>query len=194
VEQAPVILIRHGQSEFNVVYGKTRVDPGIRDPELTELGRRQALAAAETARNLGVHRVLSSPYTRALQTATIIADALDLPVLVDPHIGERAAFTCDIGTPRSALQAAWPQLNLGHITEIWWPEMEESEKALDLRGQAFRTRTLQGGDWKGTAVVSHWGFIRTLTGHRVGNCTVLRFNPLAPHPGGGTVVSQSDVC
>ena len=42
-----MILIRHGQSEFNVIYGKTRVDPGIRDPKLTELGRRQALAAAK---------------------------------------------------------------------------------------------------------------------------------------------------
>ena len=189
-----MILIRHGQSEFNVIYGKTRVDPGIRDPKLTELGRRQALAAAETVRSLGIHQVLTSPYTRALQTATIIAEALDLPVLVDPQIGERAAFTCDIGTPRSTLQAAWPQLKLDHLTEIWWPELEESEIALDLRGQAFRKRALQGGDWKGTAVVSHWGFIRTLTGHRVGNCTVLRFNPWASHPGGGTVVTDTDVC
>ena len=179
-----MILIRHGQSEFNVIYGKTRVDPGIRDPKLTELGRRQALAAAETVRSLGIHQVLTSPYTRALQTATIIAEALDLPVLVDPQIGERAAFTCDIGTPRSTLQAAWPQLKLDHLTEIWWPEMEESEIALDLRGQAFRTRALQGGDWKGTAVVSHWGFIRTL----------LRFNPWASHPGGGTAVTDSEVC
>ena len=39
-----MILIRHGQSEFNVVYGKTRVDPGIRDPRLTALGERQAQA------------------------------------------------------------------------------------------------------------------------------------------------------
>ncbi|MDD9906131.1 MAG: histidine phosphatase family protein [Rhodospirillaceae bacterium] len=189
-----MILIRHGQSEFNVVYGKTRIDPGIRDPKLTELGHRQARAAAETVRELGVHRIVSSPYTRALQTATIIAEALDLSVTVDPHIGERAAFTCDIGTPRSALQTAWPHLQLDHIEETWWPKMEESETALDLRGQAFRTRMHESGDWQGTAVVSHWGFIRTLTGHRVGNCTVLRFDPSAEHPGGGTVVSDTDVC
>ena len=61
-----MILIRHGQSEFNVIYGKTRVDPGIRDPKLTELGRRQALAAAETVRSLGIHQVLTSPYTLSL--------------------------------------------------------------------------------------------------------------------------------
>ena len=33
-----MILLRHGQSEFNVVYGVTRVDPGIEDPlDLTGL-------------------------------------------------------------------------------------------------------------------------------------------------------------
>jgi broad specificity phosphatase PhoE len=36
-----MILIRHGESEFNVIYKKTRVDPGIRDPKLTNLGYRQ---------------------------------------------------------------------------------------------------------------------------------------------------------
>ena len=31
-----MILIRHGESEFNVVFNKTRVDPGIPDPALTD--------------------------------------------------------------------------------------------------------------------------------------------------------------
>lgn len=189
-----MILIRHGQSEFNVVYGETRVDPGIRDPKLTALGERQARAAAETIRELDVRKLITSPYTRALQTATIIADILGLPLTVDPHIGERAAFICDIGTPRSALQTSWPKLDLNHIEEIWWPAMEESEEALDARGRDFRARMHRSGDWHGTVVISHWGFIRTLTGHRVENCTVLRFDPSSSHPGGGTVVSVIDVC
>ena len=37
-----MLLIRHGQSEFNVVYSVTRVDPGIRDPLLTATGRKAA--------------------------------------------------------------------------------------------------------------------------------------------------------
>ena len=41
-----MILLRHGQSEFNVAFNATRVDPGIPDPRLTEEGRRQARAAA----------------------------------------------------------------------------------------------------------------------------------------------------
>ena len=34
-----MILVRHGQSEFNAVYSVTRVDPGIPDPQLTDIGR-----------------------------------------------------------------------------------------------------------------------------------------------------------
>jgi broad specificity phosphatase PhoE len=42
-----MILIHHGQTEFNRVYSETRRDPGIRDPRLTALGRRQAAAVAQ---------------------------------------------------------------------------------------------------------------------------------------------------
>ncbi len=189
-----MILVRHGQSEFNVVYAKTRRDPGIRDPELTALGRRQALAAAETLAERGVKKLVASPYRRAIQTALIIGDAFKLEVAIDPEIGERAAFTCDIGTPRSALTEAWPALRLDHIEETWWPAIEESEDALDARGRAFRARMRDADDWRGVAIITHWGFIRTLTGHRVGNCSIVRFDPAAAHPGGGAVVSVSDVC
>jgi broad specificity phosphatase PhoE len=41
-----MILMRHGQSHFNARFGMTHVDPGLRDPGLTDLGRAQATAAA----------------------------------------------------------------------------------------------------------------------------------------------------
>ena len=40
-------VLRHGQSEFNVRFSQNRVDPGIEDPRLTDLGHRQAAEAAE---------------------------------------------------------------------------------------------------------------------------------------------------
>jgi hypothetical protein len=42
-----VILIRHGQTEFNGIFSVTRQDPGVRDPHLTDRGRRQARAVAQ---------------------------------------------------------------------------------------------------------------------------------------------------
>jgi broad specificity phosphatase PhoE len=189
-----VILMRHGQSHFNVHYGKTRQDPGLRDPGLTDLGRQQVADAARSLRQHPVREILASPYTRALETAEIVADVLGLPVTVDPVVGERAVFTCDIGTPRRALSERWPHLTLDHLADEWWPTLEESETALDARCRTFRARVAAGGAWQGILVVTHWGVIRALTGHRAENAELVRFDPSAAHPGGGTVVPLPDPC
>ena len=41
-----MFLLRHGQSYFNLHFNRTRMDPGIEDPELTPLGVEQAAGAA----------------------------------------------------------------------------------------------------------------------------------------------------
>ena len=106
--QPAMILLRHGQSEFNVHFTATRRDPGIVDPRLTPLGEQQAEAAAEALAGERISRIIASPYTRTLQTAAIVARRIDVPVLVNPIVRERYAFTCDIGTPRTELALAWP--------------------------------------------------------------------------------------
>jgi glucosyl-3-phosphoglycerate phosphatase len=175
-----MILIRHGQSEFNVIFSVTRKDPGIPDPRLTEEGKRQAQAAAETLRGHGLERLIASPYTRALETAEIVASALDLPISVEPLVGERAAFTCDIGSRPADLQARWPHLELDHLAEQWWPPHEEAEEGLSARCARFRAQMTERKDWQRVGVVTHWGFIRGLTGLTVPNCAVLRVNPHRP--------------
>lgn len=72
-----VVLVRHGQALSNL-------DPAPELPEeqldhLTDLGRGQARSAAEALRALGVARVLSSPATRARETAQEIATVLGAP-------------------------------------------------------------------------------------------------------------------
>ncbi|MCR9219470.1 MAG: phosphoglycerate mutase family protein [Alphaproteobacteria bacterium] len=190
-----MILVRHGESEFNVHFARTREDPGIRDPRLTEAGRRQAQAAAAF---LAAHRaetplrrLITSPYTRALETAEILADHLALPVEVEVQIGEHAFFSCDIGAPRSALVERWPGIAFDHLEETWWPERED-EAMVARRAEGFRRRAAALPDWPDVLVVSHWGFIRGLTGHRVPNAAVLRFDPLAPHPTGAEILHPAD--
>ena len=172
-----MILVRHGQSEFNVVFSETRQDPGIVDPGLTEEGVRQAEAAAETLAGHDLRRVLASPYTRTLHTANIIAKALDLPVAIEPLVRERYFFACDIGSPRSDLVERWGHFDFGALAERWWPEREEVEEELAARCQEFRTGMARTEDWRHILVVSHWGFIRGLTGEAVANGTVLPFQP-----------------
>ena len=76
-----MILLRHGQSEFNLHFSVTRRDPGIIDPRLTPLGHQQAEEAAVALADAGIERIITSPYTRALQTVAPIARALGIPVL-----------------------------------------------------------------------------------------------------------------
>jgi broad specificity phosphatase PhoE len=183
-----MIFVRHGQSEFNVVYSETRIDPGIEDPGITALGESQAIEAANHLANLGVSRLISSPYRRALQTATIIAEALNLSISVDPLVREHYAFSCDVGSPRSVLAEAWPRIDFSHIDEKWWPDQDETEDLVAARGSLFLDKTIGLHDRDSVAVVSHWGFIRGMTGLRVTNGSIVRVDK----SGRGMVVGPSN--
>jgi broad specificity phosphatase PhoE len=175
-----MILVRHGESHFNRHFGVTRRDPGIWDPGLTREGLGQARDAAKLVASLArATRILASPYWRTLQTAETLAEILDLEVIIEPSVREHAHFSCDIGTPRSTLSSRWPSFRFGELDEHWWPERGETEEQVRGRGQGFRRRMLESGSWQGTVVVTHWGFIRALTGQQVANGAVLSFDPHA---------------
>lgn len=174
-----MLLIRHGQSEFNAVFNRTRVDPGIRDPRLTEFGRAQAREISGELAAHGVGRIIASPYTRAIETALIIADRLGAPVEIDPGVGERAAFVCDIGSSPAELGRRFPTLDFGHLDDPWFHDHEalgrhETEAEIAARGAAFRARAAAFPDRSKVLVVTHWGFIRALTGLEVKNAEVVR--------------------
>ncbi len=172
-----MILLRHGQSHFNVVFSVTQEDPGVIDPRLTPEGRRQIAEVAAALGARGVRRILASPYWRTLETAQILAAALGLPVAIEPLIRERAYFTCDIGTPRSHLNGLWPEFDFGDLPERWWPDPEESEAELMARCERFRHQALAFDDWREVLVVTHWGFIRGLTGQEAANGAIVSFDP-----------------
>lgn len=177
-----MILLRHGQSEFNLHFTGTRVDPGIIDARLTPLGLEQAREAAHALRGEGIKRIITSPYTRALQTTAPVAQALGVPVLINPIVRERYAFACDIGTPRTDLARAWPEHDFSAVEEIWWPAIEEDAESIIGRAALFRAEMAALPDWANTLVVSHWGFVLTLTGTSITNGQWLRCDPTTPAP------------
>ena len=175
-----MILLRHGQSEFNLAFTQTRRDPGIVDPKLTPLGHQQAEAAAGALAGAGITRILASPYTRALQTAAPIAAALGLPVLIHPVVRERYAFTCDVGSPVSHLTEAFPDHDFSDLPETWWPDTHEDADGILARAAQFRAEMSARDDWAHTLVVSHWGFILSMTGISAENGHWLRCDPTTP--------------
>lgn len=85
-ERQPVrlLLARHGQTEWhhdNRYVSRT-------DIGLTETGRKQAQALARRVKGEGVDLVLSSPLTRAVETAKPAAEALGLALETDQKLRE----------------------------------------------------------------------------------------------------------
>lgn len=177
-----MIFLRHGQSEFNLHFTRTRVDPGIVDPKLTPLGHEQAEAAAEALAGRDIRRIVVSPYTRALQTAAPVARRLDLPLTVTPLVRERYAFACDVGSPVSELRQTFPDHAFHACDEVWWPAEEEPEHGVVARAAAFRAEQAAREDWPHTLVVSHWGFILSFTGVSVKNGEIIEADPTAAPP------------
>jgi broad specificity phosphatase PhoE len=64
------------------------------------------------------------------------------------------------------------------MAERWWPDIE-TETQLFERCRRFRTATSALEDWRHMLVVTHWGFIRGLTGREVENAAVVPYDPTA---------------
>jgi len=73
-----IIFVRHGQTAENLAH---RHQP--EHTPLTIVGRKQAVAAGERLYGTGVTHIISSPLVRTLQTASLIADQLDLIPSID---------------------------------------------------------------------------------------------------------------
>lgn len=70
-----IFLIRHGATDWNH-QGRRQ---GRRDVPLNDDGRAQMRRCADTLKGLNVGAILSSPLSRATESATILSEALDFP-------------------------------------------------------------------------------------------------------------------
>ena len=95
-------LIRHGETILTPERKFSGVGP--LDPVLTEKGRAQAVAVAESAKKLGAEVLIASPLNRTKETAKIISDATGLTVNFD-----EIWFEMDFGN--------WDGLSLEEVKE-----------------------------------------------------------------------------
>ena len=77
-----VTFVRHGQTDWNKV-GKQQ---GRMDIPLNATGIEQAHQTAELLKSEPFDRVYSSPLTRARQTAEIICENRDIPIILEPRL------------------------------------------------------------------------------------------------------------
>ena len=146
------VLLRHGQTALSA----ERRFAGRGDIPLTDLGRKQAAAAASRlADRGGIDLIVSSPLGRARRTAEAVAERLGAPMAVDDDLAE-----ADFGS--------WEGLSFGEVTERWPEEMAawlasadvappggESFAAVAARVDAALDRLLSAEQGRTVVIVSH---------------------------------------
>jgi len=116
-----LFCVRHGETVFNQV-GRIQ---GQFDSELSPLGRRQCVAVADALAVNSIDAVVTSPLSRARESAQVIADKLRLPLEVDERLME---------------------INAGIFQGLTWEEIEvqHAEVAAGWRTQDPDFRIPQG--------------------------------------------------
>jgi broad specificity phosphatase PhoE len=150
-----LFLMCHGQTEASAggIYSSRAEIP------LTEEGRAQARSAAERLRGTGIDAIRSSPLTRAVDTAQMIAGAVGAPLVVDERLRE-----VDYG-PLEGLDRAQAEERFGAAYTDWrerpfgaeLPGMEPLEQALARARSAVDDAV---ADARRPLLVAHQGILR----------------------------------
>ena len=144
-----LLLVRHGQSEWNAL-GRWQ---GQANSPLSDLGRKQAFAAAESIGSVDV--IVSSPQDRAFDSALIISERIGVgPVQAVDDIRERSAGVWS-GLTHAEIEEKWP----GWIEKKRRPEGFESDESLEKR--VFKALNVLVEEWVGAdiLVMCHGGVI-----------------------------------
>lgn len=80
----PIYIVRHGETDMNIP-GQEKV-VGWLDPHLNQVGVEQAENLANKLRDIKINTILSSDLARTQQTADIINQHHDKPIIVVPSL------------------------------------------------------------------------------------------------------------
>ena len=163
-------LIRHAQPDYEPCSTRGYMGQGRDLAPLTEKGVQQAEAAAHDARLKDIKLIVSSPYTRALQTAAIISRITGAPLTIEVDLHEwipDLTFRFSTGDEAVALSrriSIAAAANTRRATSRRWETLTTLRKR--VRAVADKYAHMEG-----VALVSHGMALRTLrTMHDVGLC------------------------
>ena len=175
-----IYLVRHGESKANI----NKRFCGITDVDLSELGRTQAYEAALKLKGLKVSNIYSSPLKRALETAKIISEQINVNIETVDCLKE---------------------VNFGIFENMTWDEMvndykEETDNWIEFgfnykfpEGESYddilnRIMDFLENIEDNSVIVSHFGVIQgillyfkianssSIWDYRISNCDILVLN------------------
>lgn len=162
-------IVRHGNREDFQNPGWSRTAQRPFDPALSADGETQAREVGLSLQSEQVHRVFASPFLRTIQTASHIADALNLPVCLEPGIGEILpnVESTPALLPEVERKQRFPRIDEDYtaLKELSYPESsEEGHERAAAAAQALTDRFPE----KNLLMVTHGapvvGIVRGLTG------------------------------
>ncbi len=174
-----IYFIRHAQSQFNAVFDPSLPDPMIFDAPLSDLGTEQAEQTRQQVEQLNISKIMVSPLTRTIQTASILF-ADKYPVEINATVREQLSNSCDVGRAPDQLASDFPHLDFAHLAECWWHDEEKDHRGISVEpGHVLQRRADEFVAWlkaqnrHSTAIVSHGNFIRAVTGVQPQNCEIV---------------------
>ncbi len=164
-----LVMLRHGQTEYNA---GSRMQ-GQLDTDLTDLGRAQAVAAAEILAKRQPLLIVSSDLRRASDTAAALGERSGLPVGLDTrlretHLGDWQGLThIDVDGVAPGARVAWRD------DARWAPHGGESRVDVADRSVPLVAELVESlGEWgsadggapeRPVVLVAHGGLIAALT-------------------------------
>lgn len=164
-------LIRHGETDWTL-NEKYRLKGGYRDlPCLTSNGVKQAKGLSNNIRLKHAELILSSPYTRALQTAAILSKNIDLEITVEFDLRE---WQPDLGLGISNQMQLKNAINdyekNNGIYPANAPKSWESKSSVKGRTEGVLRRYLH---YKYVIVVTHEQVIKTwINAYQISYCSI----------------------
>jgi broad specificity phosphatase PhoE len=157
------IFVRHGESVSNA-HPELAALPLEEGDRLTDLGSRQAIAAAEALKPTEPTVLLSSPMGRAAETAELIGERLAMPVRKIPYISElRESRDYASMSPEEQKLRRWSTWMAEHADD---PDFSwhGGESFNEVRGRVRRLKDELERDYTGERplVVTHGLFLRFL--------------------------------
>ncbi len=164
-----IYIMRHAESVVNL--GK-RLTCRTRAGALTEHGREQALLAARWLNDKAISAIRTSPFERAVETARIIGEALGLPYVLDPDLGELDCGSLE-GKDDFAAWEVWQAVYRRFLlldTDAYFPEGESGGEAFGRFERALASARGAGN----TLVVSHTGIARCVVPYLCVNASAMQ--------------------
>lgn len=162
-------IVRHGNREDfqNPGWSKTAQRPF--DPALSADGETQAREVGLSLQGEQVHCVFASPFLRTIQTASYIAETLNLSVCLEPGIGEILpnVKSAPALLPVAERKRRFPRIDEDYTVIKEFPYPESSEEGHERAAAAARALTDRFRQ-KNLLMVTHGapvvGIVRGLTG------------------------------